>query len=1003
MKCLASLRAATVAAAFSLLLPGSVGAQARLTGADVAGRVTDPSGAVLPGATVTITNVETNVGRTTHTDERGEFRAPALAPGVYRVLVKMDGFGPEHRDDVTVQLGESVALHVTLSIAQAQETVSVTAPSLPADRAKTANSSVIGQQQIGSLPTNGRNFIGFSVLAPGVTTDRTPQQGGTPTTGLSFAGQRARSNNIMVDGLDNNDSAIGAAGATFSQDAVREFQVLTNSYPAELGKATGGVVNIVTKSGTNATHGTAFGYYRDEALNAKDYFEKIDPFGERLERPKARFSQTQWGGTVGGPVRNDKTFYFVSLERADIAANNFVNIDPQAAAALGTAGFPVELGNVPYGVRTTAALAKIDHHFSPGSTLLVRANVSDHANENIEPFGGLVARSRGAAQFQDNWAIAGSHTQVFSARSVNDARIQVSGQTADLRSLDPRCSGACDDNFEGGPTIELPGIASVGRHRFTPQRRKDLRYQIADTVSLFAGRHIGKAGIDLNVFSNAQLSLPLHLGGRYIFTAQPANPVLGLDRPVSALEAFVLGLPAVYVQGYGQPSVSYPNTDVSLFVQDEWEVSERVTATLGVRFQKVFWPDVALDISNVAGSRLHYNFPEDNDNLAPRVAVAIDPFADGRTSLHAAYGVFHDHQLRGGLAGPPQVVDGKTHVRTLALRLPDATAAWNAPDHRLPEPETSYPCTQIAIDPDLQTPWAQHVSAGIDRTLGRDLSLSADVVFVRGRDQVATIDYNPIVPSLGPGRRPNDVDGRAGTSASVLQYTSYGESWYGGLTVSLNKRLSRRYQFLAAYTLSSAEDTTTDFQSGFPPQDAGLGRNPADPSGLPLGFDPAAERGPSTHDQRHRFVLSGLYQLPRGFELSGILTAGSGRPFTVLAGADLNGDGDGGGAFPADRARRDPGGPTTSVRRNSETMPAQLIVDARLTKRFRLRDGVALDAIAEAFNLFNRANFSEVNNIFGRGAFPTEPPRDGLGRVTYGRFEQALPPRQVQLAARFSF
>jgi hypothetical protein len=264
------------------------------------------------------------------------------------------------------------------------------------------------------------------------------------------------------------------------------------------------------------------------------------------------------------------------------------------------------------------------------------------------------------------------------------------------------------------------------------------------------------------------------------------------------------------------------------------------------------------------------------------------------------------------------------------------------------------------------------------------------------------MDYNPIVPSLGPGRRPNDLDGRAGTSASVLQYTSYGETWYRGLTVSLHKRLSRNHQFLAAYTLSSAEDTTTDFQSGFPPQDVGLGRNPVDPSGLPLGFDPTAERGPSTHDQRHRFVLSGLYQLPGGLELGGILTAGSGRPFTALAGADLNGDGDG-GAFPADRARRDPGDPTTSVRRNSETMPAQLVVDARVTKRFRVGNGVAIDAIVEAFNLFDRANFSEVNNIFGRGAFPIDPQRDSSGRVTYGRFEQALPPRQVQLAARFSF
>jgi hypothetical protein len=203
-------------------------------------------------------------------------------------------------------------------------------------------------------------------------------------------------------------------------------------------------------------------------------------------------------------------------------------------------------------------------------------------------------------------------------------------------------------------------------------------------------------------------------------------------------------------------------------------------------------------------------------------------------------------------------------------------------------------------------------------------------------------------------------------------------------------------------TDESGADTSTDFQSAFMPENNGQGRNPADPTGLPVGFDPRRERGTSSQDQRHRLVVSGLYQLPFAMQLSAIVTAASGRPFTALAGADLNGDGDG-GAFPPDRARRDPANPETSVGRYSETMPSQVIADVRLSKRFTVRNGMTVMAMIEAFNLFDRANFSEVNNIFGRGAFPDEPQRDTQGRVTYGRFEQALPPRQVQLAMRVTF
>jgi hypothetical protein len=237
---------------------------------------------------------------------------------------------------------------------------------------------------------------------------------------------------------------------------------------------------------------------------------------------------------------------------------------------------------------------------------------------------------------------------------------------------------------------------------------------------------------------------------------------------------------------------------------------------------------------------------------------------------------------------------------------------------------------------------------------------------------------------------------QAGTSTSVLQLTSFGETWYRGLTVSLRKHGPGPSQVLASYTFSTAEDNSTDFQSTFVPQNMGRGRDPGNPTGLPVGFNPHDERGPSVQDGRHRLVVSAVYPIPGEVQLSSIVTIASGRPYNFLAGADLDGNSDG-GAFPADRPRRVPGDPTTSVTRNAGTLPAQSSVDLRVSRRFRLGARANIDGIFEVFNLFNRTNFTEINNVFGTGAYPANP------LPTFGQFQQAGPPRQVQLAARITF
>jgi hypothetical protein len=979
-------------------------AQTRATTADLAGTVLDQSSAVLPGATVTAQNTDTNFTRSATTDDRGHFVIPALPPGTYSIRAELQGFSPRTLDDVVVTLGSLVDVRLTLNVAGGQELVTVAGDPPVVDPQKTVVSNMISQDQIEHLPINGRNFISFSLLAPGVSTDRTPQQGASGTSGLTFAGQRARSNNITVDGLDNNDAAIGSVRATFSQEAVREFQVLTNSYSAEFGKASGGVVNIVTKSGTNTLGGNLFVFLRDESLNSKDRFERFNPAGQAITRDKAPYGQKQFGGTLGGPLRKDRTFYFLSYERLDIAANNFVTIDDSnvvtflgealgtPAAILRRAGFPIETGHVPYRIRSNQFLGKADHQLNANNTMTARFNWANDLNENIEPFGGNVARSRGAVLDSQDVMFALSETSVRSSNMVNEARFQVAIRDQTVDSLDPKCQGACDLESEGGPTLEVLGVASVGRQRFTPQPRKSTRIQVLDTVSYYTGAHQIKSGFDFNYIDQSDQRLPLHFGGRYIFATIPAAqaPLLGLPAvEVAPIVAVSRGIPGRYVQGYGNSNAPYSYKDFSLFAQDDWRITPRLTAKFGVRYQLQLWPDISY---TVAGYPNTYTFPGDGNNIAPRLGLTWDPSGDRRTSVHAAYGVYYDNLIT-GVAGITKGINGRDNVRTLVASLPVTVSAWNAPGRKLSEPASAYPSLVISIDPGLKTPYAHHVAAGVERELPGQISLSTDVIYVRGFKQPSTLDYNPLEPALGPARRPADVNGIPGTSASVLQYTSFGETWYRGLILSATRRFTSRHQLLVSYTLSKAEDNGTDFQSEFIAQDSGRGRNPADLEGLPLGFDPDSEKGPSVQDQRHLFVASGMYMLPADVELSSIVTIGSGRPYNILAGQDLNGDGDGGAT---DRARTTTTDIGTSVRRNAGTLPTQAAVDLRVARRFAVRR-LTLDGIFEVFNLFNRANYTSVNNVFGTGSYPAQP------LPTFGQFTQAAAPRQIQLAMKIGF
>ena len=944
-------------------------------------------------AGVVATNVETGISRPARTDRDGRYTLTGLPPGSYRVSAAYMSFATQVRNDVALLLGQVLSLDFSLPPA-AQELIVVmpATPLLEVDR--TGVSTVIEGNQIDSLPINGRNFISFAALTPGVVqTERAAP--GAETSGLSFVGQRSQDNNLMVDGLDNNDRILGSALASLSQESVREFQVLTTAYSAEFGNAVGGVVNIVTKSGTNTRRGDLFLFHRNEHLNAKDYFERFDVFGTEIDRQKAPYRQYQWGGTLGGPLRTDRTFYFVSLERLDVEANNFVNIDANAAALLTASGFPVVLGYVPFDLEATQLNGKLSHQWAAARSITVSGHLSAVTNGNFRTYGGLTAASHGVTQDRDDWALSATESDVWGRGWVNEARVQIARQDQQTVALDPRCGDTCTTESDGGPEVTIPGVAVLGRNIYEPTARDNWRFQFSDVVSRSSGTHMMKAGTSFTYLSQ-QARTPLEFGGSFTFAPLPAIPGL-LPVPISALEAFGLGLPALYVRGFGNSSGPFSYQEFSVFAQDDWRVTPQLTVKAGVRYQFQAWPALDTTVSNVGGTTLSYSFPQDHNNVAPRLAASFDLTGDGRTSIDAAYGVFYGSQLA-TILGSQIVFDGSTDgVRLLVLPFPGSIAAWQAPDHRPAEPAVPFPSSVITVAPDLKTPYAHQTSIGLTHAIGDRLQVAASFVRVNASHQIGSLNYNPLVPSLGPGRRPNDIAGIPGSSAEVFQFTDFGRSWYRGLLLSLRRRLTDRFDFMASYTLSKAEDDSSAF-IGYV-ESNGAGRNPADPGGLPIGFNPDSEKGPADADQRHRLVLSGSYLAPAGFQLSAIVAAASARPFTPLAGADLNGD----GLLFADRARTTVTDPTTSVGRNSERMDPEFRIDFRLMKRFVLNGAASVDVMVDMFNLFNQTNFTEVNNIFGPGAFPQAPAQDAAGRVTYGLFEKAAPPRQFQLGARLNF
>lgn len=979
----------------------TVMAQSGSTTGMIVGRVKDVGGAVIAGAPVKARQIETNLERTADADEDGNYQFLQLPPGNYEVVIELEGFAPK-KERVLINIGTSALVQMTLVPEGAVETVNVEA-AVSFEQGKTESSVVNGSDRIDNLPINRRNFLDFAVTAPRVTVDRLPVQGVAATSGLSFNGQSSRQNNVTIDGLDNNDSNVGTVRSTFSQEAVREFQVVSDSYSAEFGRALGGVVNIVTKGGTNDHHGTSFFFIRNDSISARNAFAEENP----------PYEQYQFGATIGGPIKKDKIFYFTSFERLSVKQNNIVTIPDTVVQSARQLGFGyVDNGAQSFALGNTSFLARTDWQVNANNLLTLRYNYGGTFDGNFEPFGALTDKSNSGTQRLNDNQLAGSNTYINAGLNlVNETRVLYSHRSQDVLTdtLGPRVT------ISSGEV----GRIAWGPATFLSQPRRVNIFQIVNNVSLSRGNHQIKFGIDyLGIMAQNRLpnretgsfsfnDLDLRFiglpGDGFLTALQTLDPNLRTPAqkqflsnlaplvPLFAntenfpdnLDLANLPIPTFYSQGFiSQTPLKVSQHFFSTFIQDDIKVRDNLMIKVGLRYD-----------------RFTTKFLNGNKgDLSPRIALSYTPSKFPKLSFYATYGLFFATPNIGPIfAAFPQ---GRS---TSFQLLPETILTFQRTTRNFPisdqVPENVGFARQFGLEDqvqqNLQTSYTQQTGFGFNYFITPKSILNVSYNYTRGIRLFGTRDVNPVIRPE-PILAQSYLNGRVDTSrGGVLYYESAFDSYFHGTSISINRRLANNFGLQASYTFSKTIDNSSDYVGGV--------------QEIENVFNLRSERGLSLQDVRHRFLLSGLWNLNytknkflRDFSLSTIIALNSGRPYNLQAGADLNSN-----DVLFDRPNVvGPDGVSRAVGRNVGVSPSFANIDLRLTRNFSIKERFALSVIAEVFNLFNRVNIDQFNRIYQRnadGRFNLPPQDDGRYIVPRSRYLSSFAPRLFQFGVRVTF
>lgn len=943
--------------------------QSQSTTGNIEGRVVDQNGAAVPNATVTATNQDNGFGKTVQTDSDGNYVVVLLPPGNYRVEVPtIQGFAAAKYENVTVTVGAKTALPVTLNAGGTVNIVDVNAEGQGVETTRTSISSTVDERRVQNLPTNGRNFLDFATLTPGIVRD--PTRAGD----LAVGGQKGTLNSIQIDGASSDNTFFGQssgrvgsgrAPSQFSIDTVKEFQVNQNGFSAEYGRAAGAVINVVTKSGTNKFTGSAFEYFRDESLNANSPVV-IATQASRGQPNKRNPGQiNQFGGTFGGPIKKDRAFFFGAYEGQRSKLPNPVILRSLPFAPANVQGFLAPKLTI-YDVsrQQDTYLVKTDFNVNDKNQIWVRFNQQNFTGTNLENGGNLSAFDHTGNSNVTTTAITGNWTYTISSKWFNEFRYQYSrdrepglaNTTAPETTLSASAGGINDGTF------------SFGRNNFSPRETTIKRNQIIDNQTILLGNNTVKYGIDL-LFDRIFNFFPGLFSGSYRF-ASYATLSAQLTNPASQNAAqYRQSFPGAGTTG----GTTHPNNnEYGFFVQDDWRATPKLTVNLGLRYdyQSIAKPQIQNPNAALLAAGFDTSFrPSDKNNFAPRFGLSYA--FDEKTVVRGGYGIYY--------ARTPAIMTGTAHsqngIQVVALDINCVSTPALCPV--FPSVFTSVPtgATLAAInlylfDRNYKQPFTHQARLQFEREIFKNTTFSAQYTLFKGVSLTRTRNANlsaPVTTSI-PIYNGTTATGESITFQRfsnprmipafnrISVFESTAKSLYHGLSFELNRRFSDRWQFNTSYTLSKAKDSKPDQTSVVPGADDGkLAENQ---------FDLTGEYARSDLDIRHRFIFSPVYEtgtfkgsdnkvvrfLLSDYVITGIFTAQSGIPYSAIVGADPNGDGVSG----TDRV---PG-----TVRNQFSTPAAYIVDLRLGRIIRFGERYRLSLFAEGFNLFNRSNVLFVNN-----------------------------------------
>jgi hypothetical protein len=989
-----------------LLWAAPSGAQETAT---LQGRVFDPTGAVVANATVVVRNESRGFARSAETDREGRYHLAAIPPGSYEVTAAASGFTSDRIPELILEVGRTLVRDFHLSLGTRNESVVVNAELPLLDRASSTVGHVVAGSKIQAIPLNGRHYIDLGLLVPGSVAPSLAGFSTTPIRGtgaLAFntAGNREEAVAYIINGVTTNNLTFGSLGFPPPVASIQEFKVDNSTFSAEYGHVSGAVVNLVTRSGSDTFRADAFEFFRNDALDARNFFEFNSPDPHRFER-------NQFGGSVGGPVFRNHSFFFGTYEgqrqRQGLDVNSLVLSDDERARVTD----PV--------MRRLVALVPQANYFDSGGTARfvgsadasvdedtwtvdLRQNLPSRGRlqvfvgrqhvEGLEPASqGTTIPGFGHTREIVKTLVTVTETHMFGARLLNEARFGLSGQdgsTLPAAQLNPTSFGIGNgvDRPIGVPQLVVAGGLNFGGPAIYPQGRDDRLYSFNDTVAYVNGRHSMRFGGEYRHFLNDNFA-----EGTGLFN-------------FPSVAAFMSGTANAFNITLGERRSHITQDAVALFVQNQTSVGSSLILDLGLRYEWHVTPTerddqfVVFDEATASLLRVGIDVPriyrQNNTNFEPRIGIAWSPGDESRTVVRAAWGSAVDQPsttvVRDTAGNPPFATPV---AATGSIRLENAMAAT--------QPIGLAPVT---VDPRFRNASLRSWNVNMQRQLGRDLAAMIGYFGSSGRDLRIARNINQAVNGVLPypsvsASSPIRPGAPLGT---ILQVESTGFSSYHALWLSATKRLSGGFRFDGSYTWSKSLDTNSLNSSGFAVQD---------------GYDIRNQYGLSDFDARHRFVLSATYDLPfganaftQGWQLAAIVQAQSGNPVNIVtSNSTLNG-------MP-NTVRPDLVGPIRVVGsvdqwfdtsafaavnrfgtlgRNVVIGPTFHTVDASISKRFVAANRYRLQFRVDAFDLFNHPNFGPPGNIVGSPTF---------GKISRTRLPtgEAGSSRQIQLAVKVSF